>query len=89
MIDQIHRLMHRWKAGDAVTVDEYHGLWALRRNSQFAQLLQALIELPRAGGEERAVLESLSNHVAARGAAYEDWQMSFNWTGAWRRHEIL
>jgi hypothetical protein len=30
-------------------------------------LLQALIELAAAGSEERAILESLSNHIAARG----------------------
>jgi len=75
LIDQIHRLMHLWKAGDVVKVDEYLDGRALRRNSLFAQLLQALIELSPAGSEERAILESLSNHVAARGVAYEDKQI--------------
>ena len=67
LIDQIHRLMHLWKAGDAVKVDEFVDLKALRRNSLFAQLLQALIELAPGGSEERSILESVSNHVAAKG----------------------
>ena len=40
-----------------------HGLG---RHALFARLLQALIELAPAGSEERAILESLSNHIAAR-----------------------
>ena len=32
----------------------------------FARLLQALIELATARSEERALLDSLSNHIAAR-----------------------
>ena len=75
LIDQIHRLMHLWKAGDVVKVDDYLDMRALRRNSIFIQLLQALIELSQAGSEERSILESLSNHVAARGVAYEDKQL--------------
>jgi hypothetical protein len=75
MIDQIHHLMHLWKSGDAIKVDEYLDSRALRRNSVFVQLIQALIELSPAGSEERAILESLSNHVAARGVAYEDKQL--------------
>ena len=38
----------------------------LARHALFARLLQALIELAPAGSEERALLESLSNHIAAR-----------------------
>jgi putative DNA methylase len=41
----------------------------LRRNALFHQLLQALIELAAAGSEERLLLESISNHVTARGVA--------------------
>jgi hypothetical protein len=67
LIDQIHRLMHLWKAGDAVKVDEFLDSKALRRNAIFAQLLQALIELAPGGSEERSILESISNHVAAKG----------------------
>jgi len=67
LIDQIHRLMHLWRAGDAVKVDDFLDSKALRRNSLFAQLLQALIELAPGGSEERSILESVSNHVAAKG----------------------
>jgi len=75
LIDQIHRLMGLWKVGDVVKVDEYLDARALRRNSTFIQLIQALIELSPVGSEERSILESLSNHVAARGVAYEDKQL--------------
>lgn len=75
MIDQIHRLMGLWKLGDVVKVDEYIDARALRRNSIFIQLLQALIELSETGSDERSILESLSNHVTARGVAYDDKQL--------------
>jgi putative DNA methylase len=67
LIDQAHRLMHLWKAGDVTKVDGYLDDRGLRRNRLFHQLLQALIELAPGGSEERSLLESLSNHVAARG----------------------
>jgi putative DNA methylase len=67
LIDQLHRLMHLWKAGDVTKVDEYLDIRGLGHNSLFPQLLQALIELAPAGSDERALLESISNHVAARG----------------------
>jgi hypothetical protein len=74
LIDQIHRIMHLWKAGDVVMVDEYLDGKGLRRNVLFHQLLQALIELAPHGGEERSLLESISNHVAARGEAFDAGQ---------------
>lgn len=67
LIDQAHRLMHLWKAGDVVKVDEYIDERGLRRYALFHQLLQALIELAPAGTDERALLESISNHVVGRG----------------------
>jgi adenine-specific DNA methylase len=67
LIDQVHRLMHLWKAGDVVKVDEYLNDRGLRRNALFQQLLQALIELSERGGEERSLLECVSNHISARG----------------------
>jgi adenine-specific DNA methylase len=67
LIDQAHRLMHLWRAGDETKVDEYLDVRGLKRNALFAQLLQALIELADPGSEERSILESLSNHIAARG----------------------
>jgi putative DNA methylase len=69
LIDQIHRLMHLWKAGDVNKVNDYLDIRGLRRNQLFHQLLQALIELAPAGSEERALMESISNHVAGRGIA--------------------
>jgi adenine-specific DNA methylase len=72
LIDQIHRLMHLWKGGDVVKVDDYLNERGQRRNALFLQVLQSLIELSQ--GDERAILESLSNHVAARGARPENQQ---------------
>ncbi|MDN5347323.1 MAG: putative methylase [Clostridia bacterium] len=69
LIDQVHRLMHLWKAGDVVKVDEYLDARGLRRHRLFHQLLQALIELAPPGSDERSLLESISNHLAARGTA--------------------
>ena len=72
LIDQIHSLMHLWKAGDVVKVDEYMNSKGLRTNALFPPVLQAVIEMADGGSEERAILESLSNHVQGRGtrAAY-------------------
>ena len=67
LIDRVHRLMHLWRAGDVAKVDEYLEDHALTRNATFHQVLQALIELAKEGGEERRLLENLSNHVAAKG----------------------
>jgi hypothetical protein len=69
LIDRIHRLMHLWRAGDVLKVDEYLDDHGLRRHELFRRLLQALIELSPAGSDERTLLESLSNHVQAKGAA--------------------
>jgi hypothetical protein len=69
LIDQIHRLMHLWKAGDVNKVNDYLDVRGLRRNQLFQQLLQALIELAPTGSEERALMESISNHVVGRGQA--------------------
>jgi hypothetical protein len=74
LIDRIHRLMHLWRAGDVVKVDEYLDEHGLRRQELFRRLLQSLIELSPAGSDERTLLESLSNHVQAKGAKPEDRQ---------------
>ena len=60
--------MHLWKAGDVTRVDEYLDVRGLGHQALFHQLLQALIELAPASSEERALLESMSNHVQSRGA---------------------
>ena len=67
LIDQVHKLMHLWRAGDQVKVNDYLDTRGLQRNALFNQFLQALIELAGAGSEERSLLEALSNHIAARG----------------------
>ena len=66
LIDRVHRLMHLWRAGEEARVNDYINDNGLARHALFARLLQALIELATAGSEERALLESLSNHIAAR-----------------------
>lgn len=67
LIDQAHRLMHLWKAGDMVKVDDYLEIRALARRGTFLKLLQALIELSPQASDERSLLEKISNHIAARG----------------------
>jgi hypothetical protein len=74
LIDQVHRMVHLWKAGDLIHVDEYLDARGLRRNALFHQLLQALIELAPAASEERSLLESISNHIAARPVSADDRQ---------------
>ena len=67
LIDQVHKLMHLWRAGDQARVNEYLDSRGLQRNALFHQLLQALIELAPTGSDERAVLEAISNHATAHG----------------------
>lgn len=74
LIDRIHRLMHLWRAGDVLKVDEYLDEHGLRRQELFRRLLQSLIELSPRSSDERTLLESLSNHVQAKGATPEDRQ---------------
>ncbi len=74
LIDQIHRLMHLWKAGELVKVDEYLDTRALLKNKTFHQVFRAVIELAPAGSEELSVLESISNQLKSRGVAVEDKQ---------------
>ena len=67
LIDQVHKLMHLWRAGDQVKVDDFLDTGGLQSNALFNQILQALIELADVGSDERSILEALSNHVVARG----------------------
>ena len=67
LIDQVHRLMHLWRAGDQVKVDDYLDTRGLPRNALFHRILQALIELADGDSEERSLLEALSNRAADRG----------------------
>ena len=74
LIDQIHRLMHLWKAGELSKVNDYLDTRVLLRNNTFHQVLQALIELSAAGSEERSILESISNHLKSRGVTVREKQ---------------
>ena len=66
LIDRIQRVMHLWKDGDVQKVDEYLDQHALRRNELFKRVVQSLIELST--NSERSLLESISNHIGAKGA---------------------
>jgi len=77
LIDRVHRLMHLWKAGDLNKVDEYLDDNGLRRQELFRRLLQSLIELSSTASEERSLLESISNHIQAKGAVKDDRQTGF------------
>ena len=72
LIDRVHCLMHLWRAGDVHKVDEYLDDNGLRRQELFKRLVQSLIELSETGSEERSLLESLSNHIQAKGAFFDD-----------------
>ena len=66
LIDRIHRVMHLWKEGDLHAVDEYLDQHALRRHELFKRVVQSLVELST--NSERSLLESISNHIGAKGA---------------------
>jgi hypothetical protein len=62
-------------------VDEYLDENGLRRQELFKRLLQSLIELSPHGSEERSLLESLSNHIHAKGVSIEDAKLPFQKSG--------
>ena len=74
LIDRIHCLMHLWKEGNVHKVDDYLDDNGLRRQELFRRLVQSLIELSQSGSDERNILESLSNHVQAKGAIPDNLQ---------------
>ena len=87
LIDQVHKLMHLWRAGDQVKVNDYLDTRGLPRNGLFNQILQALIELADEGSEERSLLESVSNHAAGRGGVQARRQRQLQFGGAEHRPE--
>ena len=87
LIDQVHKLMHLWRAGDQVKVNDYLDTRGLPRNRLFNQILQALIELADEGSEERSLLESVSNHAAGRGGVQAPRQRQLQFGGAEHRPE--
>lgn len=74
LIDQVHKLMQLWAAGDVVKVNDYLDRRGLRRSQMFVQLIQALIEQSRAEASdaERSILERIQNHLGALGSAAQD-----------------
>ncbi len=70
LIDQVHKLMHLWVAGDVNKVNDYLDGRGLRRSHVFAQLIQALIEKSRAerSMEECSILERLANYLKSVGS---------------------
>ncbi len=76
LIDRIHRVMHLWKEGDVQKVDEYLDQHALRRNELFKRVVQSLIELST--NSERSLLESISNHIGAKGAVKDRGPVLFD-----------
>lgn len=70
MIDQVHKLMQLWEAGDMVKVNDYLDARGLRRSGVFAQLVQALIEQSREERSEKecSILERVQNHLKAVGS---------------------
>ena len=71
LIDQVHKLMHLWKAGNAAKVDDYLDRHSLRRSEIFSRLIQALIEQSSCdskNSDERSILESLANHLRSVGS---------------------
>lgn len=70
LIDQVHKLMQLWVAGDVVKVNDYLDTRALRRSQVFIQLIQALIEKSRDEGstEECSILERLQNYLQSVGS---------------------
>lgn len=78
LIDRVHCLMHLWKAGDLSKVDGYLDSNGLRRHELFKRLLQSMIELSPHGSEERSLMESISNHVGARGAVKDEGPALFS-----------
>jgi len=77
LIDQVHRLMHLWKAGDVVEVNRYLDERELRYSALFPYVLQALIELSEK--EERELLNRIMNHLQRVGKKIDrtiDWTKS-------------
>ena len=70
LIDQLHKLMHLWNAGDVTRVNDYLDRRGLRHSHVFAQLIQALIEKSRdeKQNDKCALLERLANHIRVLGA---------------------
>ena len=69
LIDCVHKVMRLWKTGEQARVDAYleeRGLW---KHELFASVVQAVLELAGRESDERALLESIQNHLRGRSKA--------------------
>ncbi len=67
LVDSLHKVMQLWKTGEQSRVDGYleaRGLWS---NTLFARVVQAVLDQAAGGTEERSLLESVQNHLSAKG----------------------
>ena len=69
LIDCVHKVMHLWRTGKEARVNAYLDERGLRRNELFASVVQAVLEMAPAGSAERALLESVQNHLRGEGVA--------------------
>jgi hypothetical protein len=69
LIDCAHKVMHLWRTGEEAKVNAYLDDRGLRRNELFASVVQAVLEMAPAGSGERALLESVQNHLRGEGVA--------------------
>ena len=82
LVDCLHRTMQLWKTGEQRRVDaflEARGLW---RHELFARVTQAIVELAERGSEERALLESIQNHLRTGGGAMPPVAPRFDFGGS-------
>ena len=68
--------MQLWKTGEQTRVDGYLERLGLWHHELFARVAQALIELAHRGSEERAILESIQNHLRTHGGTRTPRQMN-------------
>jgi adenine-specific DNA methylase len=66
MIDQLHRLLRHWNAGDVSGLNDYVARHGLRDSGLFWTVAQAIVEMAEAGSAERAQLESVVAMVRGR-----------------------
>ena len=67
LIDCVHKVMHLWQTGEQARVNAYLEELGLWRNELFASVVQAVLESAERGSEERALLESIQNHLRGAG----------------------
>lgn len=69
LIDQVHRLMRLWEAGELGQINAYLDERGIHGNPLFTQLLQALAEMAPLHSVERSRLDNISKHIKYRNAS--------------------